>query len=203
MITIVDYGMGNLGSIRNMLKKAGFDSIISSQKSVISDASKIILPGVGNFNKAMENIENLDLRGILNQKVLEEKVPILGICLGMQLLANQSEEGEMKGLGWIDAEIIKFKKLDAKMRIPHMGWNVVNPLRPNLLFDSMHRDEISFYFVHSYYMKNRREEERLATSFYGIEFTCAVQKDNIYGTQFHPEKSHRFGLQLLRNFANA
>lgn len=199
MITIVDYGMGNLGSIQNMLKKIGVESSMSSDVDKIEKASKIILPGVGSFDQAMINLERLDLVNILSRKALGEKIPFLGICLGMQLLANSSEEGIRSGLGWIDGKVLKFN-LDSSFKVPHMGWNSVNLQWESQIFNNMYPDP-RFYFVHSYYFDCNNKEDILTTSEYGINFVSAVKKDNILGVQFHPEKSHKFGMKLLENFS--
>lgn len=201
MITIIDYGMGNLGSIRNMLKKAGGDSIISSETDAIKNASKLILPGVGSFDRAMSNLKELDLIKLLNQKVLSDKIPVLGICLGMQLLANSSDEGVLPGLGWINGHVKKFKiPLASNLKIPHMGWNVVMDIKKNDLFKSMPHEELRYYFVHSYYFDVINKHDIIGETHHGVKFASAVNKDNIYGVQFHPEKSHKFGMQLLKNF---
>ena len=199
MITIIDYGMGNLGSIKNMLKKIGVDSLISNRKDEIVAADKLILPGVGAFDKAMLNLKKLDLIDLLNKKVLDEKVPILGICLGMQLLAKSSAEGKEKGLGWIDGEVLKFN-VDKSLKVPHMGWNRVCPKNEDTLFKNMYK-EPRFYFVHTYYFKCNNDDEVLSTTDYGGDFVSAVNKENIYGVQFHPEKSHKFGMKLFENFS--
>lgn len=199
MITIINYGMGNLGSIQNMLKKIGVESTITSEKETIAKATKIILPGVGAFDKAMENIENLNLIEILNKKAKIEKIPILGICLGMQLLANSSDEGQKKGLGWIEGHVRKFE-LGNNYRVPHMGWNLVDAKKKHILFENMY-EEPRFYFVHSYYFECFNKENIIATTDYGIIFASVVAKDNIMGVQFHPEKSHKFGMKLLENFS--
>ncbi|MFW9986601.1 MAG: imidazole glycerol phosphate synthase subunit HisH [Candidatus Odinarchaeota archaeon] len=200
MITIIDYGMGNLGSIQNMLSRLGFESIITADITEIQRAEKLILPGVGAFDKAMTNLQNLEFIPILNELVLKKQIPILGICLGMQLLSNRSEEGQLKGLGWIDAETIRFQfKPEDNLRIPHMGWNTITIQQESCLFKEMYK-EPRFYFVHSYHVKCKSKETVLTTTDYGIEFTSAVIQDNIYGVQFHPEKSHKFGMLLLKNF---
>jgi glutamine amidotransferase len=203
MITIVDYGMGNLGSIQNMFKYLGVEVSIESDVDKIKNASKILLPGVGAFDTAMKKINESDLKEVLNEKALKEQIPILGICLGMQLLTNSSEEGSLDGLGWIDAKTISFKdKIAKNLKIPHMGWNIVTKSNDSLLtadFDTF--DETRFYFVHSYYVKVRDKENSILKTKYGIEFDSAIQKDNIFGAQFHPEKSHKFGMKLFENFA--
>jgi glutamine amidotransferase len=204
MIVIVDYGMGNLGSIANMLKKLGAEAVITSDKSVIAAADKIILPGVGAFDNGMKNLERLGLLPVLHRKALEEKVPVLGICLGMQLLTRGSEEGDLPGLGWINAETLKFRfdKASSGLKVPHMGWNTVTVNGGNGLFKDI-GDEPRFYFVHSYYVKCNEQSDILATTSYGHEFTSAVTRGNIMGTQFHPEKSHKFGMKVLKNFVDA
>jgi len=201
MIVIVDYGIGNLASVLNMFKKIGVkDVVVSSDKEVISKASKLLLPGVGAFDAGMSNLEKHGLIPILNKKVIDEKIPILGICLGMQLLTKRSEEGKKDGLGWIDAETVKFNlNPELKLKVPHMGWNYIKVLRKNPLIDTETKNR--FYFVHSYYVKCIDESQSLATSNFGIDFTCMVNKNNIFGAQFHPEKSLKFGMKLLENFA--
>jgi imidazole glycerol-phosphate synthase subunit HisH len=203
MITIIDYGMGNLGSIKNMFKYIGVEAKIESDVNEIKNASKILLPGVGSYDTAMKKINESDLKEILNDKALKEQVPVLGICLGMQLLTKASEEGNIKGLGWIDAKTLNFKnRIDQKLKIPHMGWNTVNKSHASLItkgFDML--DDVRFYFVHSFFVKVENEENSILKTEYGIEFDSAIQKDNIYGAQFHPEKSHKFGIKLLENFA--
>lgn len=201
MIVIIDYGLGNLGSIKNMLKKIGYDSEITSDHALIQSASKLILPGVGAFDQGMKNLEERGLISLLNQKVLEEKTPILGICLGMQLFTNKSEEGILPGLSWVDAETIKFNssKTDKKFPIPHMGWEYVSERGNSPLLEGMY-EEPKFYFVHSYYIKCNRSEDVILTSNYIHEFDSGFQKGNIIGVQFHPEKSHKYGMKLLTNF---
>jgi len=201
MIVIIDYGIGNLASVFNMFKKIGVkDVVVSNDKDVITRATKLLLPGVGSFDAGVTNLENSGLIPILNKRVVEEKVPILGICLGMQLLTKQSEEGQKKGLGWIDAETIKFNLDPAlKLKVPHMGWNYIKVKKNNPLIDLETKNR--FYFVHSYYVKCFDESQSIATSNFGVDFTCMVNKDNIFGAQFHPEKSLKFGMKLLENFS--
>jgi len=202
MITIVDYGMGNLGSVTNMLKKCGVKSVISSDKEIIGSSEKIILPGVGAFDTAIRRIDELGLRNLLRDLAINRKVPFLGICLGMQLLMDSSEEGTLPGLGLIKGKAIHFKNHIAQsLKIPHMGWNTITFSKINSL-SSGYPDEIRFYFVHSYYVRVETEEDSLMKCDYGIEFDAAIQKDNIVGAQFHPEKSHRFGIQFFKNFAS-
>jgi len=201
MITIVNYGMGNLGSVQNMLMRIGVESEITSDEEVISKAEKLLLPGVGAFDAAMERINESGLKGILDKRVLQDKVPILGICLGMQILTNYSEEGTQKGLGWINAETKALvNNISAKIKIPHMGWNVVDISNPCALTQNFSK-EIRFYFVHSYFVKVENPFHSMMRCNYGIQFDAAIRNENIYGVQFHPEKSHKFGMQLLRNFA--
>jgi imidazole glycerol-phosphate synthase subunit HisH len=198
LIAILDYGIGNLKSIYNMFKKIGIESTITSDIIEIKNAQKYLLPGVGSFDYGMQNLKKAPFFNLLEEEVLENKKPILGICLGMQLLTNKSEEGQEQGLGWIDAEVLKFSLVDENLAIPHMGWNEVTPTQNNILFKKLVNNR--FYFVHSYYVKCAHEKNILGTTDYGKEFTSSIQKDNIYGVQFHPEKSHRFGMQLFKNF---
>lgn len=198
MVTIVDYGMGNLGSVKNMFKKIGVQAQVTNDLQFISKAEKILLPGVGSFDAAMERLTNTELRTVLDQKALVEKVPVLGICLGMQLLTQGSEEGHKKGLSWLPAFTHRFPVSDLK--VPHMGWNRVKKNALSALTESFN-EEFRFYFVHSYYVKVDDDKNSVLKTTYGITFDSAVQKDNIFGAQFHPEKSHRFGMQLFKNFA--
>jgi glutamine amidotransferase len=203
VITIIDYGMGNVMSIYNMLKKVGQKSIISSKIADIESAEKLILPGVGAFDLGMNQLEQMRVIDTLNKKVLNDKIPILGICLGLQLFANQSEEGSgQKGLGWIDADVKKFNPVynNRPIRIPHMGWNEVKVVKPGRLMQDILSDS-RFYFVHSYYFEAKNKSDVLLTTEYGQVFTSGIERENIIGVQFHPEKSHKFGMQLLKNFA--
>jgi imidazole glycerol-phosphate synthase subunit HisH len=200
MITIVDYGMGNLGSVQNMFKYIGVDSHITSDITEIMDSKKLLLPGVGSFDAAMTVLNDSGLKEALNQKVLVEKVPILGICLGMQLLMEGSDEGKLPGLSWIKGHAYHFP-IEKGIRIPHMGWNLVKPSAQLGLTESI-SDESKFYFVHSFYVLVSDQRNSILKSTYGsTTFDSAVCIGNIYGTQFHPEKSHRFGMQVLKNFA--
>lgn len=202
MITIIDYKTGNLGSIQNILKRIGEDSVVTSDKKVISQATKLILPGVGAFDTGIRNLLELDLVDILNEKVIDEKTPVLGICLGMQLMSKGSEEGSLNGLGWINASTVRFKFEDCQeYKIPHMGWNFITPHKTSKLLDNMHSDP-RFYFVHSYYFKADNHEDILTSTTYEKEFTSSVERGNILGVQFHPEKSHKFGMKLLKNFVD-
>ena len=202
MITIIDYKTGNLGSIQNILKRIGEDSVVTSDKDEIARATKLILPGVGAFDTGMRNLTGLNLIDILNKKVIEEKIPVLGICLGMQLLSKGSEEGSLPGLGWIDASTVRFKFEDStEYKIPHMGWNFIRQHKTGRLFDNMYPDS-RFYFVHSYFFFANDPEDVLTSTTYEIEFTSAIERGNILGVQFHPEKSHKFGMKLLKNFVD-
>lgn len=201
MVVIIDYKMGNLGSIKNMLKKIGVSAVISSEAIDIEKAERLILPGVGAFEGGIRNIGQLGLLPILYEKVIKRKTPLLGICLGMQLLTKRSEEGKLSGLGWIEGETVRFS-FDPKqtgLRIPHMGWNNVNILRRDSLFKES-EDDARFYFVHSYHVICDRREDVLSVTNHGYDFVSSFQKENIMGVQFHPEKSHKFGLKLLKNF---
>jgi imidazole glycerol-phosphate synthase subunit HisH len=201
MITIVNYGLGNLGSIANMLRKAGDEAQVSSDLSEIERADKLVLPGVGAFDTGMHNLHNRGLVALLNRRVLQDGVPILGLCLGLQLFTRKSEEGEIDGLGWIDAETIRFPA-DRGLRVPHMGWNTITIRRHDPLLDDL-GDEARFYFVHSYFVRCANDQDLLATTQYGCEIAAVVRSKNVFGTQFHPEKSHKFGLKLMRNFIEA
>jgi glutamine amidotransferase len=203
MITIIDYGAGNVKSIQNMLKKIGVQSILTKNVNEIEAANKLILPGVGHFDHGMQQLKESGLIEALNKKVINEKTPLLGICLGAQMLGNKSEEGQEKGLGWIDMDIVKFDKqlLNDNLKIPHMNWNEINIKKNTPLLNELN-NESRFYFVHSFHMKTNNTEDILSTSEHGYEFVSGVNKDNIFGVQFHPEKSHKFGMQLLKNFSN-
>jgi glutamine amidotransferase len=200
MITIVNYGMGNLGSMCNMFKRIGMKAVIESDPEVIRQASKLVLPGVGAFDTAMTCINNVpDLLEVLSHKALVERVPILGVCLGMQLLTRSSAEGTLPGLGWIPGVTMRFPKQEG-LKVPHMGWNVALPNTPSRLTAQV-GDKPRYYFVHSYCVHVDDPAHSLMKTHYGIGFDSAIGCDNIYGVQFHPEKSHRFGMQILKNFA--
>lgn len=203
MIIIVDYGMGNLGSIMNMLKKIGAAAMISGSQEDIRRASRLILPGVGAFDNGMKNLCDRGLIPALTEKVIDGKTPILGICLGMQLLTRGSEEGKMPGLGWIDAQTIRFKppQNEPNFKIPHMGWNTIKTNgKDNSLFRELLLDA-RFYFVHSYHLTCTHETDVLAWTRYGYDFPAAIRHNNVMGVQFHPEKSHKFGMRLLKNYS--
>lgn len=200
-IVIVDYDMGNIRSIQSRLKRIGFNSVLSSKPEDIISAEKLILPGVGHFAQAMKKLQEYGLIDILNKKVIEMKTPILGICLGVQLFTSHSEEGDVKGLGWIDAKTVKFnfQSEDKKYKIPHIGWNTINIKKENSLFKGIRNDDL-FYFVHSFHLVCSEKDDILTGTYYGKEFVSSIQRGNIYGTQFHPEKSQEQGMRVLDNF---
>jgi glutamine amidotransferase len=201
MIGVIDYHMGNSGSIMNILRKVGGKALLSSDPKELATMDALILPGVGHFDKGMKQLHSLGLASMLNDRVVGQRTPILGICLGMQLFANGSEEGTESGLGWIDADFVRFK-FDADcadLKIPHMGWNTIRLKKPEPLFDSMAADA-RFYFVHSFYARCLRNDDILATTGYGIEYVSAYASDAIVGVQFHPEKSLRWGIEVFRKF---
>ncbi len=202
MIVIVDYETGNLGSIRNMMKKANCDAKVSSSLSDIENAGKLILPGVGAFDTGMGKLHSKGLISILNKKVIEDKIPILGLCLGMHLMTKKSEEGKTEGLGWINAETISFRfsTTEAQFKVPHMGWKFVSIKKENDLFKNMDENP-RFYFAHSYYVKCRNADDILTTTTYREEFVSSFCKGNIWGVQFHPEKSHKYGMSIFKNFS--
>ena len=201
MIIIADYGMGNLGSVLNMFKKVGAYAKISSDLQEIRDASKILLPGVGSFDSAMQRINDTGMKEVLDHKALIDQIPILGICLGMQLLTNGSEEGNLPGFGWIDADTFDFRsRISPQLKVPHMGWNVTRVVGETSLTED-YSGELRFYFVHSFFVKVRDEQNSMMKTNYGIEYDSAIVRNNIFGAQFHPEKSHKFGMKLFENFA--
>jgi imidazole glycerol-phosphate synthase subunit HisH len=204
MIVIVDYGMGNLGSIKNMLKKAGFPSVISNEKHEIESAEKLILPGVGAFDTGMRNLQEMGLTPLLNQKAMVEKVPVLGLCLGAQLITNTSEEGKLPGLGWVAGETVRFhfEQPNQNLKVPHMGWNVLQIVLDHPYLKGLPEDQ-RFYFVHSYHLICQNPADIIANTTYGYSFASIIGHENVVGMQFHPEKSHKFGLQVLRNFAES
>jgi imidazole glycerol-phosphate synthase subunit HisH len=198
--TIVDYGMGNVGSILNMLKRIGIAARLASSAVEIRQAERLILPGVGAFDTGMQHLQDSGLIDVLNHKVLEEQVPTLGICLGMQLLMRGSEEGVRPGLGWVAGTTVRFPgDVVGGLKVPHMGWNSVQVCRNDSLFRNLEQGA-RFYFVHSYHAVCERQDDVLAWTTHGMRFASSVQHGNIVGTQFHPEKSHRYGVQLLKNF---
>lgn len=197
MIAVVDYGLGNLRSVAGAVKRVGFNPVITSDPAVLRSADKLILPGVGAFGDGMRSIRERGLDTILDELVLVEKKPVLGICLGFQLMARSSAEfGEHTGLGWIEADVVR---MDVDFRLPHVGWNDLVQRRKSLLFDEI-PDEALFYYVHSYHVKCTDPALVTGECGYGRMFTASIEKDNVFGTQFHPEKSQRWGLELMHNF---
>jgi glutamine amidotransferase len=203
MIAIIDYGLGNVRAFANIYKYLNIPARIVRRKEELNDATKIILPGVGAFNHTMEMLEKTEIRPYLEEIVIHRKIPILGVCVGMQMLARSSEEGTLRGLGWIDGVVKRFdfSSHEIGIKVPHMGWNEVKPTKVNKILQGL---EVGarFYFLHSYYFKSHQNEDVIAVTDYGGEFACAVNHENIYGVQFHPEKSHHCGIRLLDNFAN-
>ena len=200
MITIVNYGMGNLGSIKNMLKKIGVESQITADPAQVLAASKLTLPGVGAFDAGMRSLNESGMVPALHEQVLRRRTPVLGICLGMQLMTTRSDEGALAGLGWIDADTVRFPDSpDNTLKVPHMGWNRVTPAKASALLEGVHADA-RFYFVHSYLVRCRERADVLMTTEHGVQFDAGFERDNVMGVQFHPEKSHRFGMWLLKNF---
>ena len=202
MITIVDYGVGNIKSFVNVYNRLNIPVKIAKNSSDLKDAQRLILPGVGHFDHAMSELMKSGMREKLDELVLDKKTPVIGICVGMQMMGNYSEEGSLEGLKWIDASIKKLDKtkINQITRLPHMGWNDVCPIKSNILFEGLEKDAL-FYFLHSYYFECNNKSNILAKTEYGESFTCAAFHENIYGIQFHPEKSHNYGEILLNNFS--
>ncbi len=199
MIVIVDYGVGNVGSVLNMLRKIGAKTRISCLREDICNADKLILPGVGHFGRGITKLQETGLVSLLEDQVFTMRKPILGICLGMQMMTKGSEESDVPGLGWIDANTIRFPEMPG-LRVPHMGWNTVRPSVSGHLFDRDATEAERFYFVHSYYVQTTNPVHTAANCLYGVDFAAAFEVGNIFGVQFHPEKSHLFGMGLLRRF---
>jgi imidazole glycerol-phosphate synthase subunit HisH len=201
VIAIIDYGCGNTYAFTNAFKCLNMPSIVANTVDEVESANKIILPGVGSFDYVMQSFNSSGLRRIVEKKVVEENVSVLGVCAGMQIFAEESDEGNEKGLGWVKGKIRLFDTVSIKhkTKLPHMGWNTIRP-KKSLLFNEIN-DESRFYFIHSYYFDNSNNEDMISTSNYGGIFTSSINKNNIYGVQFHPEKSHQNGLMLLKNFA--
>ncbi len=201
-IAIIDYGMCNVQSIANMLRKAGYDSMITRDPSEIEAAQKIILPGVGTFDEGITALEKRGFREALDRKAHTEHVPILGICLGAQLMTQSSEEGRLPGLAWLPATTRKFRPPTdgSKIKTPHMGWNYIRPTRPHDIFKDLPQPA-RFYFLHSYHFETESPDLPIAETIYGESFVSGLAQDNLIALQFHPEKSHRFGLQVMSNFA--
>ena len=202
MIALIDYGLGNIQAFVNVYNRLGIPVTVAKTSRELEAADKLILPGVGAFDYAMKLVEASGMRNTLNHLVLSRRVPILGICVGMQILANSSDEGKSNGLGWIPGHVRSLKSEPdlATLPLPHMGWNDVQVTGGHMLFKGL-KGESRFYFLHSYFFECLHQESVIATVSYGIDFCCAVQSDNVYGVQFHPEKSHQFGADLLKNFA--
>lgn len=200
MIAIVDYGVGNLGSVANMFRKVGAkDVTITSDPAALRAARGLVLPGVGHFDSGVRHLRERNLVEVLNECVLERRTPVLGICLGMQLLARRSEEGSEPGLGWIAADVVRFPDRGAELPVPHMGWNEVTPV-DEVLFSGLPPGDSRFYFVHSFYIRCDDERDVAGWTRYGDRFASSVRAGHVFGTQFHPEKSHRFGMKVLSNF---
>lgn len=202
MITIIDYGVGNINAFVSVYKRLNIATKIAKTSADLEGAEKLILPGVGHFDHAMSQLINSGMLEKLNYLVLIQKTPVIGICVGMQMMANSSEEGTFEGLKWIDASVKKFDEAKIKQitRLPHMGWNDAYTLIQHPLFQGLEKDAL-FYFLHSYYFQCNNPQDILAVSDYGERFTCAAFRGNVYGIQFHPEKSHKYGEKLLHNFA--
>lgn len=202
-IAVIDYNAGNLGSVKNMFKRIGVEVSISGDPEVISKADKLVLPGVGRFDYGMEQLIRLGLVNVIREKVENGKTPILGICLGVQLLTEYSEEGDVAGLGLVKGKTIAFdkSKLQANQKIPHMGWANVEEYSSSKLFKGMY-EEPRFYFVHSYHLQMQNSPDIMVKAHYGYAFAAGIEYGNVLGVQFHPEKSHKFGMKLLENYVN-
>ena len=203
MIGIIAYGSGNVKAIANIYKRLNLDYFITSDPRKLKEATRLILPGVGAFDQTMNLLNESGLRSVLDTLVLNDKIPVLGICVGMQIMAESSEEGAEKGLGWISGRVKKIdqNELHNKPKLPHMGWNSVILAKPNQIVEDVNFNK-GFYFLHSYFMSPSNEEDVLVKADYGQEFACVVKKENVVGIQFHPEKSHNNGIQVFKNFAN-
>lgn len=203
LLVIIDYGMGNLRSIQFKLHKIGIQSVITASPDDVARAGQLILPGVGHFASGMNNLHKRGLLPVLVHQVLENKTPILGICLGMQLFTKTSQEGgNVSGLGWLDAETLRFDLAQEQLRVPHVGWNTIVSTRADPLLSGVVPEQ-RFYFTHSYYVHCASQSDVLATTRYGVDFVSVIRKDNIFGVQFHPEKSHRQGVEIIGNFVRA
>ncbi len=203
MITIIDYGLGNILAFVNVYNRLNIPVTVAKTANDLVNATKLILPGVGSFDHAMQELNKSGMRKTIELLVVQQRIPILGICVGMQMFAKSSDEGKLPGLGWIESKVKKFDvlKMPKGTNLPHMGWNNVMPRVDDDLFKGLEQDS-RFYFLHSYYFECHQQINNLAVTDYGIQFSCAVKHINVYGVQFHPEKSHHFGSQLLKNFAD-
>jgi glutamine amidotransferase len=203
MICVVDYGIGNVQAFLNLFTRLGIEAKRADKKKDLDHATHLILPGVGHFDHAIKKFNESGIRETLQDLVLESRIPLLGVCVGMQMLADGSDEGSLPGLGWIPGWVKKFAKNyeSSKLFLPHMGWNGLHPKKKNLLFSGLNSNFLQFYFLHSYYFDTKEKEDILATTDYGINFASVVSHRHIYGVQFHPEKSHKWGEQLLKNFS--
>lgn len=201
MIALVDYGLGNIQAFASIYRRLGLPVTLARTPEEMDGADKLVLPGVGAFDWAMSRLNASGLRDKLDEMVLDRKVDVLGVCVGMQMMAGRSEEGTIPGLGWIEADVIRFdtSQFNQRTHLPHMGWNDVEPTTDVGLFRNI--DAPRYYFLHSYHVTVKVPEHVLATATYGDSFAAAIRSENIYGTQFHPEKSHGWGVDLLRNFA--
>jgi len=202
VISIVDYGLGNILAFANIYKQLNIPVKVVSNATELANSSKVILPGVGSFDWSMSRLNQSGMRELLDELVLEREIPVIGICVGMQMMANRSDEGDLSGLGWIDADVRRFddSRFQQTTHLPHMGWNDVEPVKQAPLFDGLDNDA-RFYFLHSYYFSHKENGQILAQTEYGGLFTSAAHNRNVYGVQFHPEKSHHWGVRLLKNFA--
>ena len=197
MMCVVDYGVGNIQALLNLFNRLGIETKRACKGKDFDNATHLILPGVGHFDHAIKKFNESGVKEPLQDLVLGSKIPLLGVCVGMQMLADGSDEGNLPGLGWIPGRV----KECSKLSLPHMGWNVLHPKKNNLLFSGLDSNFLQFYFLHSYYFDTKEKEDILATTHYGIDFASVVSRQNIYGVQFHPEKSHKWGEQLLKNFS--
>lgn len=203
MMCVVDYGVGNIQAFLNLFNRLGIETKRACKGKDFDNATHLILPGVGHFDHAIKKFNESGVKEPLQDLVLGSKIPLLGVCVGMQMLADGSDEGNLPGLGWIPGRVKEFAKNSesSKLSLPHMGWNVLHPKKNNLLFSGLDSNFLQFYFLHSYYFDTKEKEDILATTHYGIDFASVVSRQNIYGVQFHPEKSHKWGEQLLKNFS--
>jgi glutamine amidotransferase len=202
MITIVDYGLGNIRAFLNVYRRLNIEARTATTPEELRQATRVILPGVGSFDHAMDKLSRSGMRDALDDLALRQRVPVLGVCVGMQILGRDSDEGKLPGLGWIDGRVRRLESLTSAdpLPVPHMGWNDVHPVSPTGLFHQL-GSGARFYFLHSYYFECDRATDTLAVSSYGRDFTCATAAANVFGVQFHPEKSHHHGARLLQNFA--